>query len=310
MLHAILQKISKRLPDAKFVAAPNHESPYEKRAKLGLYQKVWFSAFTVPVGMHLGKHLPKRLREYYGLVHHGEIDIVLDASGFSYSDYWGYRTSVLMAKAVKKWKLGHTKVILLPQAMGPFSTRKIRKAFAQILEMSDLVFPRDEISFRHVTDLVGRKNHIIQSPDFTNLVQGVVPESFFPLKNRFCLIPNYRMIDKTTAVEGKKYISFLASCANHLLRNGIRPFILIHEGEKDLRLAIKVNRLCNESMPTVTETDPLAIKGIIGICNGVISSRYHGLISALSQGVPALATGWSHKYEALFSEYGIPGGCL
>ena len=37
----------------------------------------------------------------------------------------------------------------------------------------------------------------------------------------------------------------------------------------------------------------------------MISSRYHGLINALYQSVPVIATGWSHKYEALLNEYDL-----
>ena len=33
-------------------------------------------------------------------------------------------------------------------------------------------------------------------------------------------------------------------------------------------------------------------------------------MSALSQGIPAIATGWSHKYVYLFEEYGFPEGCV
>ena len=46
----------------------------------------------------------------------------------------------------------------------------------------------------------------------------------------------------------------------------------------------------------VQETDSLCIEGIIGASDGVIGSRYHGLVNALSQGVVALAVNWSHKY--------------
>ena len=66
----------------------------------------------------------------------------------------------------------------------------------------------------------------------------------------------------------------------------------------------------DQDINIVRETHALRIKGIIGASEGVISSRFHGLVSALSQGIPALATGWSHKYEMLFQDYGFPEGML
>ncbi len=75
-------------------------------------------------------------------------------------------------------------------------------------------------------------------------------------------------------------------------------------------LAEKISQAVNGDLPIVFENNALKIKGILGTCEGSIGSRFHGLVSALSQNVPALATGWSHKYKMLFEDYGFSEGLM
>jgi colanic acid/amylovoran biosynthesis protein len=310
MLRSIVAKLREELPQARLVMAPPlvYDS-YPERGALGLYQKLWLRRYRIQWG-HLGKIIPAKLRQMYGMVLDSDLDVVLDASGFSYSDQWGEGSSIEAASSIKNWKKKGTKVVFMPQAFGPFNGTKARQAFKKVAESADLMFPRDEVSYRHVTDLVGEREHIKMAPDFTNLVSGDVPRDFDAQANRFCIIPNYRMVDKTSKETYSNYIPFLITCAKYLQEQGAMPFFLIHEGEKDLWLGQQVAKGLDQDINIVRETHALRIKGIIGASDGVISSRFHGLVSALSQGIPALATGWSHKYEMLFQDYGFPEGML
>ena len=308
MLHAVLQQVGRRIPAAELVLSPGKIRPYKDRAKLGAYQKIWFTKNGVPWGMYLGRLVNRRLRQRFGLVTHDEIGIVFDASGFAYGDEWGAENAVIMAKAFRRWKKIGTRIILLPQAMGPFGSGDIRQAVSSMIRDADLVFPRDDVSFKHVTDLVGRLDHVVQAPDFTNMVEGVAPEWLVDGERSFCIIPNCRMMDKTSADKSRAYVPFLAHCIQYLAARGLKVFMLLHAGDDDLRVCNEVNKACGHELPVIREPDPLKVKGIIGRCRGIVASRYHALVSALSQGVPVLATGWSHKYETLLTEYDFLDG--
>jgi colanic acid/amylovoran biosynthesis protein len=310
MLHAILRKVSGEIPAAKFVMAPDLLfAPYNKRAVLGLYQKSWYQRYGVQWG-HLGSLLPKKLRIMYGIVLDSEINVVLDAAGFSYSDQWGPASTIALAKAIMRWKRRGTKVVLLPQAFGPFTSSVIRDAIKVVADQADLIFARERESYAHLVSVVGERPNIKIAPDFTNLLEGVAPEGFDKQKNRFCIVPNCRMIDKTSSEESTAYVPFLITCTKSLLERGAKPFILVHEGEDDFMLARRITDALDARIEIVRETDPLKIKGILGACDGSIGSRFHGLVSALSQAVPSLATGWSHKYKMLFEDYGFPDGLI
>jgi colanic acid/amylovoran biosynthesis protein len=100
------------------------------------------------------------------------------------------------------------------------------------------------------------------------------------------------------------YVPLLCSLARQLAELGFVPRVLNHEGEADAALCESL-REATGSAEVITEADPRALKGIIGAAGIVVCSRYHGCVSALAQGVPCLGTSWSHKYAALFDEFGV-----
>jgi colanic acid/amylovoran biosynthesis protein len=310
MLRAIVSKFNENMSDVKLLmAAKPYGTPFRKRAELGLYQKIWLQRYGIQWG-YMGFLIPQQLRKMFGLVLNSQVNVVLDASGFSYGDQWGHWNCHVAAKAIKKWKKQGTKVIFMPQAFGPFTGWKIRNSFKTIADNADLMFARDKISYNYVYELVGQRDSVKIAPDFTSLIEGELPKRFDTKKNRFCIIPNFQMVEKTSEAEGKNYLPFLVTCVKYLHEKKAKPFFLIHEGDKDLRLSQQIVKESGKDIKIIREENALRIKGIIGASNCVISSRFHGLVSSLSQGVPAMATGWSHKYQMLFEDYSYPEGMM
>ncbi|MBE9052589.1 polysaccharide pyruvyl transferase family protein [Nostocales cyanobacterium LEGE 11386] len=304
MLHAVIQKLSD-WDEENIVAIRPKIGTYRQRSQLGLYQlltsdkKIPFLNSAINAINYV---IPRKLRHSLGLLIYPEIDAILDASGFAYSDQWNLQQTVVMASLAKKCKKEGKKVVLLPQAFGPFENPQLKKAFVELLDNADLVFPRDEISYKYLMGLGTNSSRIKMAPDFTNLVQGRVPEYFDSTIKRACVIPNTRMLDKTSDDVQSKYLYYLETCINFFTEMGPKPFILVHD-TTDNSLVSDLKSKFGESLEVILESNPLYIKGILGKCHVVVSSRFHGLISALSQGIPCLATGWSHKYRMLLEDY-------
>ncbi len=311
MLLAVIQQLRNRYPNAKLTMAPifgGSPDTYEKMSALRLFPKAWLWRYGFNFGVPL-KLIPRKLLDLHGLVMDHEVDVVIDAAGFSYSDQWGVRSSRELADSSSKWKKRGTKLILLPQALGPYNSDSIANYVRKWANNADLIFPREDDSYTYLTDLVGVQDKIRVCPDFTNLIDGTIPSGYLPDDKRVAIVPNYRMVDKTTKEESDAYIPFMSRCARYLVDVGAKPFVLVHEGESD-RLLAEVISAAAGGIPIVRETNPLHIKGIIGTCDASIGSRFHGLVSALAQGVPSLATGWSHKYKRLFEDYGFGEGVI
>ena len=132
-----------------------------------------------------------------------------------------------------------------------------------------------------------------------------MPAGFFVV-----LIPNKKMVEKGRPEDIANYERFMIEAARRLTGRGIDVLFLNHEGAPDQRLAEEFNAAAGGAGRVVSDVSGGACKWIIGHAGLVISSRFHGLMSALSEGVPVLCTSWSHKYRELAEDLGVPDSCL
>ncbi|MGQ4276492.1 polysaccharide pyruvyl transferase family protein [Pseudidiomarina sp. E22-M8] len=300
MLHAIIAQFAERGVEARFVVEPT--GPYDRRVAFGLWQKSRYIRKRInlltPVSW-----LPQRFRHMFGIINESELDLVLDASGFAFGDQW----SPLIAwdrlgSTIARLRARGIPVIVLPQALGPFKQSASAKAFAPVLEHANLVYPRDDQSYEFCEKLSNDTFNLKRCPDFTNLIKGLPANEFDPEHHQVCFIPNSKMLEKRQ--DGDRYINFMVAAISAAQKADKKPFILIHEAAADRRLTAQIQDKLDQTVPVLDPGHALKIKWIIGQSHSVVSSRFHGLVSALSQGVPVLATGWSHKYHELLADYG------
>lgn len=310
MLRAVVAELGR---DYALAAEP-WIGPFEARARLGLYQKLWINRFGPAAGVP-GRLLPRRLRNLLGVVTEAQIVGVLDAAGFAYGDQWGPERTERAAAAMERWHLAGKATLLLPQAFGPFTTTRIKTAAVRLFEAADLTFARDATSLDAVRSLdlpSATKERVVLAPDFTNVMPGTDPAQAEILDAaetavaHAYIVPNVRMTRQLDSAAADSYVPFLVACARAIAERGIECRVLVHEERDDTAVAEQVRLEIGAAAKLVRENDPQRLKLLIGRSCLVVGSRYHALVSALCQGVPVVAAGWSHKYDELVRDYDSP----
>jgi colanic acid/amylovoran biosynthesis protein len=246
--------------------------------------------------------VPERILEERGHVLASWICLLLDCSGYAYGDVWSTPRTRRREAYYEKLRRAGSRIVMLPQALGPFQEKAMKQASRALFRHVDLVYARDPTSYEHARSLGVDEGKLALSPDISHLVKGVPPPQPEMWLKRVCIVPNARMSDKTDLRTSRAYGNFLLRCAGRVRERGLEPCLLLHESN-DRPLAEEVQGAFDNPLPIIDE-DALTSKGILGACHAAVSSRYHGLVSALSQGTLVMGTSWSHKYEELFRAYG------
>lgn len=311
MLYAILQEIENKYPNAEIylpVFAVKQGLQYIQ-TNLNIKEK--------PYAKYI--RILKKIK-FYGILHRLNIpiysiydsrpiknaDYFIDASGFSFTDQWNHSkfTVDFWQYQLKKYSKQGTKIIFLPQAFGPANLPNTKKLFALLNLYANLIIPRETTSLNYLLTNNADKNKIKMFTDFTSLIKGTIPSKYEHLKNGVCIIPNMRMIDKN-AISFSDYVNLLSSIIECVEKKGHLVYLLNHEGIQDEQLAYKCREKLQKRIEVISGINALEVKGLIASSYLCISSRFHGVASALNSAVPCLATSWSHKYEELFKDYNM-----
>lgn len=248
-------------------------------------------------------------RRNFDMYEPSEVNCVFDASGFQYSDQWGVGPSLSLQDSIEDAVRRGSRYILLPQSFGPFEDGEIRKVLKRALPSADLIYVREKTSLRFLEELIPNCRNFRLAPDFTSLVPGLPSREAIDCEGSCLIVPNARMLDKTSSDVSEGYLKHLIGFAREL--GSSYPIRILSHSEEDFALAKKIAVVIGlDECEVVTHKDPRIVKGIVGSAAFVIGSRYHALQAALSQGVIAFALGWSHKYPDLFDGYSWSTGIL
>ena len=306
MLYAILQEVERRHPNAEVYIEPEMNRQgldyVHTKVKLRYWPKAEFVQKMHLKGIFSRLHLPMKVLRYTSAV---KADYVLDGSGFCFSDQckmWGRKAEWWESLLNRQYKHG-AKIVFLPQAFGPLEEIDTKEAIRVLNKYSTLIMPRERVSYDFLknSDLMDMEKVKINT-DFTSLVDGTFPKLYEHLRNGICIIPNMKMIEKGN-ISLDKYIHLLISIIQEGKKSGYPVYLLNHEGKKDEKLAYRCREKIGNDIDVVTGLNALEVKGMISSSFMVVTSRFHGLASALNCGVPSLATSWSHKYKSLFLDY-------
>ncbi|QFU23439.1 polysaccharide pyruvyl transferase family protein [Shewanella eurypsychrophilus] len=308
MLCAVLDRIEAYWPDAEIALTPSVKASFLQRTSVSAWQKLSLRKLYLDLNS-FSYHLPSAVRRYlrkWGVVTEADIDVVIDASGFSYSDQWSPKMSIrhLSGELIRNHK--HNKpYIFMPQAMGPFSDPQVRAQIANSFPKAALVCAREADTFNYIHQITGDFSTFRQFGDFTNAVKGLLPDGFDLSQPLACIVPNKNMVNPRN--KNKQWLACYESTvltAVKLYRSkGLTPFFLNHEGHEDGELIARLNQQLDQPLMVIEELDPRKVKGIIAASTAVFCSRFHGCISALSNGIACISTSWSHKYERLHENY-------
>jgi coenzyme F420-reducing hydrogenase beta subunit/polysaccharide pyruvyl transferase WcaK-like protein len=204
---------------------------------------------------------------------------------------------------------------VFPQSIGPFNYPLTEKIFLYLLMWKYLrypekIFPRETEGvdylrkFTHAN--VELKRDIVLLNDgykIENIFKdGIKPKKMVILPGSVGIIPNKKVMRRT---DSSKIYSAYKSIIINLLQTGKKVYLIGH-AQEDPSICQDIKNLFpteDDVKLILNDLNALEMEGIIAQFDFVVTSRYHSIVHAYKNGVPALTIGWATKYFELMKDF-------
>lgn len=254
-----------------------------------------------------------------------EADLYLDQGGITFSDgrekFLPYNIATLLPALFL-----NTPVVKCAQAIGPFQSRLNRFIAGLLLPRVHTIVARGDTTYELLYEL--GLNNVVPGVDlaFSLDTSELTAERMRRKYPVICsdrgegvvgVCPSQVAAQQFDALHGSDaYVGLLTSVIVDLLNAGKRVVLIPHSFRADpnkthnndlpLCLRILANLGPRESLVFIDEELSAAeLRVVISMTDMLITSRFHGMISALAAGVPPLVFGWGHKYREVLDSFGL-----
>lgn len=229
-------------------------------------------------------------------------DLVVDTrSGDSFSDIYGLHRLAVMSVVAELASQAGVPVVLGPQTIGPFSTRRGRLIAARSLRRASLVITRDSTSVDQVRRFGTRRPPVLSTDVVFALPVPVVEKSRDIVLNISGLL-----WAENPHVDSRSYRDTIARLHDRLVADDRRITLLAHVLDSANRdndvLAIRDFARIAEDAEVIVPTGVDEVRSVLASAAVVIGSRMHACLNALSVGTPAVPLAYSRKFEPLFRD--------
>lgn len=244
-----------------------------------------------------------------------QIDAIIDVSGFQLTSKFSNEMNRRFLYYIEEAKRYSKKIVLMPQSFGPFDYTEDRENMLSLirkdLSMADLIFAREQEGYSLLTndfqlnnvccsaDLVLQSNEI----DWNNIYVQV-PEFNYPRifgQDNIAIVPNIETFKHGN--EGD-IVTLYKKVIEYLLEKGKKIHIFRHS--YDMTACEKIYR-CFEGNGKVflyrNEFESGEYSLMVRQFDFIIASRFHSIVHAYKEGVPAIIFGWAIKYQELAGQF-------